>query len=125
MKTGTTIVAALSLFALIGFGCGRGPHPGPSLPPGAHGAEPNNSRDILANSVFGGVNVTAMDLLCAGRVQLSQGAATIKDTCFTGDTNVVLCTDTSSASAVQCAASSGKLELAGTGSDLINYARVR
>ena len=125
MKAGTTIVAALSLFALIGSGCGRGPHPGPPPPAGEHGAEPNDSRDIVANSVFGGVNVTAMDLECAGRVQLSQGAATVKDTCFTGDTNVVLCTDTSSASAVQCAATEGKLTLAGTGSDLINYARVR
>ena len=53
----------------------------------------NQSRDIIANSFFGGVNVTAMDVSCAGRVQLAQGAATIKDTCFTGDTNVVLCTD--------------------------------
>ena len=85
----------------------------------------NQSRDIIANSFFGGVNVTAMDLVCAGRVQLAQGAATVKDACFTGDTNVVLCTDASSANAVQCAAANGKLELAGNGSDLINYARVR
>src|SRR5579863_3836364 len=111
MKTGTTIVAALSLFALIGSGCGRGPHPGPPPGPGEHGMGPKDSRDIIANSFFGGVNVTAMDLQCAGRVQLAQGAATIKDTCFTGDTNVVLCTDTSSANAVQCAASNGKLDL--------------
>jgi hypothetical protein len=124
MKTGTTIVAALSLFGLLGSGCGRGPHPGPPPPAGGPGAS-RDSRDIIANSVFGGVNVTAMDLLCAGRVQLSQGNATVNDRCFTGDTNVVLCTDTSSANAVQCAASDGKLALAGTGSDLINYARVR
>src|SRR5690242_5571087 len=109
MKTGTTIVAALSLFALIGSGCGRGPRP--EAPPthgepgtmhGESGTKYNQSRDIVANSFFGGVNVTAMDLVCAGRVQLAQGAATVKDTCFTGDTNVVLCTDTSSANAVQC-----------------------
>jgi hypothetical protein len=85
----------------------------------------NQSRDIMANSFFGGVNVTAMDLVCAGRVQLAQGAATINDACFTGDTNVVLCTDASSASAVQCVAANGKLVLAGNGSDQINYARVR
>ena len=63
--------------------------------------------------------------LCAGRVRLAQGAATVNDTCFTGDTNVVLCTDASSASAIQCTAGNGKLALAGTASDLINYARVR
>jgi hypothetical protein len=125
MKTGTTIVGALSLFALLGSGCGRGPRPEPPQHPGEAGSKANQSRDIIANSFFGGVNVTAMDLVCAGRVQLAQGAATIKDTCFTGDTNVVLCTDASSANAVQCAASNGKLELAGNGSDLINYARVR
>jgi hypothetical protein len=58
-------------------------------------------------------------------VKLEQGAATVNDNCFTGDTNVVLCTDASSANAVQCAATNGKLALAGNGSDLINYARVR
>ncbi len=79
----------------------------------------------MANSFFGGVNVTAMDLICAGRVQLAQGNATVNDSCFTGDTNVVLCTDASAANAVQCTASNGKLALAGNGSDLINYARVR
>jgi len=79
----------------------------------------------MANSFFGGVNVTAMDLICAGRVQLAQGNATVNDSCFTGDTNVVLCTDSSAANAVQCTASNGKLALAGNGSDLINYARVR
>jgi hypothetical protein len=66
-----------------------------------------------------------MDDACAGRVQLAQGAATVNDACFTGDTNVVLCTDASSANAVQCTASNGKLTLAGTAGDFINYARVR
>ena len=125
MKTGTTIVGALSLFALLGSGCGRGPHPGPPGRPGDRRSKVNQSRDIFANSFFGGVNVKRGDVSCAGRVQLAQGTATVKDTCFTGDTNVVLCTDASSANAVQCAASNGKLELAGNGSDLINYARVR
>jgi hypothetical protein len=125
MRASFTIVAALAVIALLGSGCGRGPRPESPGRPGEAGSKVNQSRDIIANSFFGGVNVTAMDLVCAGRVQLAQGAATIKDTCFTGDTNVVLCTDASSANAVQCAASNGKLELAGNGSDLINYARVR
>lgn len=80
---------------------------------------------IAANSFFGGVNVTAMIDQCAGRVQLAQGAATVSDSCFTGDTNVVLCTDATAVNPVQCAAEKGKLALAGTGTDLINYARVR
>ena len=75
--------------------------------------------------MFGSVDVKQTANLCAGRVQLAQGNATVNDTCFTGDTNVVLCTDTSSASAVQCVAANGKLVLAGNGSDQINYARVR
>ncbi len=115
-------IVAVALSAVIfGSGCGRGPHPGP--PPGGPRAE--GSRDIWANSFFGGVTVTAMDDACAGRVQLAQGAATVNDTCFTGDTNVVLCTDASSANAVQCTASNGKLTLAGNAGDFINYARVR
>ena len=82
-------------------------------------------RGVWANSVFGSVHVNQMTDLCAGHVQLAQGAATVNDACFTGDTNVVLCSDASSASAVQCAAANGKLVLAGNGSDQINYARVR
>jgi hypothetical protein len=125
MKTGTTIVAALSLFALLGSGCGRGPHPEPPPGPGEHGAASKESNDVFANSVFGSVDVRETVNLCAGRVQLAQGNATVNDNCFTGDTNVVLCTDASSANAVQCAAANGKLVLAGNGSDQINYARVR
>jgi hypothetical protein len=125
MKARSAVVATLAVIGLAGSGCGGGPHPGLPSVHGDSGTKYNQSRDVIANSFFGGVNVTAMDLVCAGRVQLAQGAATIKDTCFTGDTNVVLCTDTSSANAVQCTAANGKLALAGTGSDLINYARVR
>ncbi|MFZ2059720.1 MAG: hypothetical protein WAU82_01790 [Candidatus Binatus sp.] len=125
MKTGTTIVAALSLFALLGSGCGRGPHPEPPGRPGESAAGSKQSHDVFANSVFGSVDIKETTDLCAGRVQLAQGNATVNDTCFTGDTNIVLCSDASSASAVQCAATNGKLVLAGNGSDQINYARVR
>ena len=89
-------------------------------------AEPASElSQINANSVFGDVKVASLPNLCAGRVRLAQGAATVNDSCFTGDTNVVLCTDSSAANAVECAAANGKLALAGTRSDLINYARVR
>jgi hypothetical protein len=119
MKAGSIVVTVFAVFALLGSGCGRGPRPGPP------GARTDESRVITANSVFGSVDVRQMGDVCAGRVQLAQGAATVSDSCFTGETNVVLCTDASSANAVQCAAANGKLALAGNGSDLINYARVR
>ncbi len=118
------MVAAFSVIALIGSGCGRPPHPEP--PARAESSAPTHeSRDIVATSVFGDSKVTAVLDLCAGRVRLAQGAATVNDSCFTGDTNVVLCTDATAANAVECAAANGKLALVGTGSDLINYARVR
>jgi hypothetical protein len=125
MKAGTAFVTALSMIALLGSGCGRGPHPEPSQHPGEAGSSPHDVRGVWANSVFGSVHVQETTDLCAGHVRLEQGAATVNDTCFTGDTNVVLCTDASSANAVECAAANGKLALAGNGNDLINYARVR
>ena len=92
---------------------------------GESGSPSNDVTGVWANSVFGSVDVRQTANLCAGHVQLAQGAATVNDACFTGDTNVVLCTDASSANAVQCTASNGKLLVAGNGSDQINYARVR
>ena len=124
MKARTTFIAAPLMIALIGSGCGHRPPPMNAMPKQGD-SEEGPSNVIAANSFFGGVNVTAMLDQCAGRVQLTRGVATVSDSCFTGDTNVVLCTDASSANAVQCAAANGKLALAGTGSDLINYARVR
>ncbi len=105
------------MIALLGSGCG-GPHSGP---PGST----DESRDINANSVFGSVDVKQMGDLCAGRVQLAQGVASINDSCFSGETNVVLCTDASAVNPVQCSPMKGKLALTGTGSDLISYARIR
>jgi len=123
MKVERTVIAALSMIALIGSGCG---HPPPMNAMPKHGGSGSGpSQIIAANSFFGGVNVTAMLDQCAGKVHLADGAATVNDSCFTGDTNVVLCTDATAANAVECAAEKGKLALAGTRSDLINYARVR
>jgi hypothetical protein len=119
-----SVVIVLALGAVIASaGCGGGPQNAAPQRPGE--PAPHDVRGVWANSVFGSVAVKETTDLCAGRVQLAQGAATVNDACFTGDTNVVLCTDASSANAVQCAAANGKLALAGTGSDLINYARVR
>jgi hypothetical protein len=80
---------------------------------------------VSANSFFGSVRITAQMNQCAGRTQLAQGVATLKDSCFTGDTNVVVCTDSTAANPVRCAAGEGQLEITGTGTDTINYARVR
>jgi hypothetical protein len=121
------LILALGLSALIaGSGCGRRPEPPPPLHPGEPASNvPHDIHTDNANSVFGPASVTDLVIECAGRVRLEQGAATVNDACFTGDTNVVLCTDASSASPIECSASNGKLMLAGTGTDLINYARVR
>jgi len=121
------LVLALGLTALIaGAGCGRRPEPPPPLHPGEPASNaPHDIHTDNANSVFGPASVTDLAIECAGRVRLEQGAATVNDACFTGDTNVVLCTDATSASPVECTASNGKLTLAGNGTDLINYARVR
>ncbi len=122
--------AAIIAFALTIQACGH-PRPAPGkepLKPGEKTAEQtgwNASNNISANSFFGGVSVRTAPNLCAGRIQLEQGSATVKDGCFTGDTNVVLCTDSTSASAIRCAAGAGSLQLTGAGNDLINYARVR
>jgi hypothetical protein len=128
MKASTILIGALSVIALVGSGCGH-PPPRPAPPPMHSGPDSESSSGssqvVAANSFFGDVKVIATPDLCAGRVRLAQGAATVNDSCFTGDTNVVLCTDSTAANAVECAASNGKLALAGTGSDLINYARVR
>jgi len=85
---------------------------------------PNDS--INAVGIFGGANVNLhTSIVCAGRVPLSNGNATVKDGCFTGDTNVVVCTDTTSASAVRCSPNAGSLLVGGTSNDVIAYARMR
>jgi|SRR5216684_4329161 len=119
------VVAAIALItiALIGSGCSN-PRPAGKEKPG-EARNVSASNNISANSIFGPVNIRSVPDLCAGRVQLVQGSATVNDACFTGDTNVVLCTDATAANAIRCAAAKDNLQLTGTGNDLINYARVR
>jgi len=62
---------------------------------------------------------------CAGQATLTGGSATIRDVCFSGADNVVLCTDTTTISAVRCTPTSGTLAIAGSGSDVVAYARIR
>ncbi len=85
-----------------------------------------NGHSINVTSSFGGGNnVVITTIVCAGKVPLAQGSATVNDSCFTGDTNVVICSDVTSVSATRCQAGKGALRVEGNGSDTIAYARVR
>jgi hypothetical protein len=119
-------IAAIVVSAMLAQGCGHPQHGTGNEPlkPGEKSAW-TASNNVSANSFFGAVNIRTAPNLCAGRIQLEQGSATVKDSCFTGDTNVVLCTDSTAASAIRCASGVGNLQLTGSGNDLINYARVR
>jgi predicted small lipoprotein YifL len=123
-------VAAVMVLMLAG--CGPKPVPLPPPSPG-HGpaaekagkAERAFSDNISANSFFGSNVISVTSNICAGRIKLDRGAALVNDGCFTGDTNVVVCTDASAPNAVMCSARKGALAIAGSGSDEISYARVR
>ncbi len=62
---------------------------------------------------------------CAGQAKLDGGSASVSDACFTGGDNIVMCTDTTSVSAVKCTPGAGYLTISGAAGDTIAYARVR
>ena len=62
---------------------------------------------------------------CSGHATLVAGHTSVTDPCFTGIDNVVMCTDNSTVSAVQCSAGPGYLVISGSGSDMISYSRVK
>ncbi|MGC1344443.1 MAG: hypothetical protein WA854_19060 [Candidatus Binataceae bacterium] len=118
---GTVLAIAIATVALGSAGCRFGAPP-------PHPAGKGGTTDVhalTANTVFGNSSVTDLTLECAGRIALTQGVASIDDDCFSGDTNVVVCTDSTSPSPVMCAPHKGSLAVAGTGADTINYARIR
>lgn len=82
-------------------------------------------RSRSASSLFGTASVKIEEAVCAGKTGLTQGSATVHDGCFTGDTNVVVCTDESRVNAVRCKAAQGALAVEGAGSDIISYARIQ
>jgi hypothetical protein len=84
-----------------------------------------NGQSVNVSTAFGGSNVNVFSILCAGKVALAQGSATVKDDCFTGDSNIVICSDISSANAARCEPGKGALTVEGHGNDSIAYARVR
>lgn len=111
-------IIALAFAGLLLAGCGR--H---HMMYGDN--EPRGSQDVTALGLFGGANVNVNHFLCAGRVTLSNGAATLRDGCFSGDSNVVVCTDMTNANAVRCTPTPGALSVGGSGSDVISYARLK
>lgn len=84
-----------------------------------------NGPNVISSNAFGGTNVNVMSIMCAGKVSLTQGTASVNDSCFTGDTNIVICSDVSSANAVRCEPRKGSLALEGHANDTVAYARVK
>ncbi|MFZ0676323.1 hypothetical protein [Candidatus Binatus sp.] len=62
---------------------------------------------------------------CAGHATLTAGHTSVSDPCFTGIDDVVVCTDNSTVSPVQCSPGTGYLVISGSGSDMISYSRVK
>ena len=106
-----TILAGMAL-----AGCHHQPPPFMGMGPGHHG----ECRERFGAGWSNWMGAAR----CAGRVALQNGAATVRDSCFTGDTNVVLCTDATAANPIRCTPEAGSLSISGSGSDLISYARV-
>jgi hypothetical protein len=107
----------VGIFALVGTmttGCLQ-VQPQPPLPPTTMSSWGPN----------GGFTLSSGPSACAGHATLIAGHTTVNDPCFTGVDNIVMCTDTSTASAVQCSPGSGYLAISGAASDTISYARLR
>jgi hypothetical protein len=62
---------------------------------------------------------------CAGQTTLVGGLANVTEACFSGPTDVVVCSDNTLPNPVRCTPSAGSLSLSGTGSDSISYARLK
>jgi hypothetical protein len=123
MRRSLSLLAFAVLFAAASCG---GPPPDVAAGKEAPGgASQNDNHQINSNSVFGASVVTVTPNLCAGRATLQQGSATVADSCFTGDTNVVLCSEVTGLNPVRCAPHPGSLSIFGTGNDTVSYARVK
>jgi hypothetical protein len=62
---------------------------------------------------------------CVGRVNLTDGLATVTDACFAGPYDVVICSDNTMPNPVRCTSSLGTLTISGTGNDSVSYARLK
>jgi hypothetical protein len=107
------LLPALAIAALLAGGCYMNvPTPAPPPP-----------TSMTTWGPLGGMSINTG--VCAGQITLNAGIASLSDPCFTGSTNVVLCTDTTAPNPVRCAAAPGALDVSGTGSDIVAYARVK
>src|SRR5208283_1371300 len=122
-KTPHILVFALMLAVSGCGGCGRSYPPGMSAKDGKGAG--NDFHGIFSNSVFGSSSIHIEPTVCAGRVTLQQGEATVNDSCFSGDTNIVLCTNVTGLNPVRCTPRAGSLSITGIGGDQISYARVK
>jgi hypothetical protein len=107
------IVAMLALTGATMVGCLQ-VQPQPPLPP----------TTMSSWGPAGGFTLSSGST-CAGHATLNAGRASLSDPCFTGTDNVVMCTDTTTANAVQCSPGSGYLTISGAGGDVISYARIK
>ena len=80
---------------------------------------------VYWSNSFGGGNLQVFANLCAGKVRLTQGSATLSDSCFTGDTNIVICSDITSPNPARCAPGKGTLIVEGHANDEIAFARMK
>jgi hypothetical protein len=107
------IVAVLVLFGATMAGCFQ-VQPPPPLP----------ATTMSSWGPSGGFTLSSGST-CSGHATLNAGRASVSDPCFTGADNIVMCTDTTAANAVQCSPGSGYLTISGAGGDTISYARIK
>ena len=122
-KTISIFAFALMLAASGCGGCGRSYPAGISTKDGGKGSI--SAFHVSSNSVFGASSVHIEPTVCAGRATLEQGSVIVTDSCFTGDTNIVLCTNVTGLNPVRCTPRPGALAITGIGGDQISYARVK
>ncbi len=125
MRKTISIFALVLMLAASGCGgCGHSYPAGISAKDGGKGAG-SDSHAINSNSVFGSSSIHIEPTVCAGRATLEQGSVIVTDSCFTGDTNIVLCTNVTGLNPVRCTPRPGALAITGIGGDQISYARVK
>lgn len=113
MNQSLAIIALLTAIALTFGGCLE-VQPQPAVPP----------TTMSSWGPMGGFTMTSGSS-CAGSAVLSMKEMSVSAACFTGDDNIVMCTDSTAPNPVMCRPHAGYLTISGTLGDTISYARVR